>query len=193
MTVSKGEKTRKKLYETAIRLFAQQGLKATTINNIVTEAGFTQAVFYLYFKSKDQLINEIMTNFKDQLQALSNASAKLNLPSQQLTTEMPTTYTKIFDFLSTHSEELKIVLQHEKGKEVRNCLVKIIARNLTSHQQNDVIREDIDIDLLSESIVATMERLTFRYALTNEKSTHILGQQVASMFLYGIVSESLPD
>jgi TetR/AcrR family transcriptional regulator, transcriptional repressor for nem operon len=50
--------TRKKIVETASRLFRRDGIHATGLAEIMTEAGLTHGGFYRHFESKDQLVAE---------------------------------------------------------------------------------------------------------------------------------------
>jgi AcrR family transcriptional regulator len=47
---------RDKLIDTALRLFAQHGYRATGIDTIIAEAGVAKMTLYHHFKSKDELI-----------------------------------------------------------------------------------------------------------------------------------------
>ncbi|GAB6135865.1 TetR/AcrR family transcriptional regulator [Thermococcus prieurii] len=52
-------KTREKLVSSAMELFAKKGFDKTTVDEIVAKAGVAKGTFYLYFKSKDDLIKEL--------------------------------------------------------------------------------------------------------------------------------------
>ncbi len=52
-------KTREKLVRSAMELFAKKGFDKTTVDEIVARAGVAKGTFYLYFKSKDDLIKEL--------------------------------------------------------------------------------------------------------------------------------------
>ncbi|AHL21750.1 Transcriptional regulator [Thermococcus nautili] len=52
-------KTREKLVSSAMELFAKKGFDKTTVDEIVARAGVAKGTFYLYFKSKDDLIKEL--------------------------------------------------------------------------------------------------------------------------------------
>ena len=56
MTTPKSARTRALLQETATRLFAEQGYDATTVEQIVREAGVSHMTFFRYFATKDAVI-----------------------------------------------------------------------------------------------------------------------------------------
>ncbi len=52
-------KTREKIVSAALELFAGKGFDKTTVDEIVNRAGVAKGTFYLYFKSKDDLVKEV--------------------------------------------------------------------------------------------------------------------------------------
>ena len=52
---------RKRIVETAGRLFAEQGYEGTTTVQIVKEAGATEPLLYYHFKDKEDLFTFILT------------------------------------------------------------------------------------------------------------------------------------
>lgn len=59
------ESTRMLLVDAAIRVFARHGYARSTIEQIVAEAGAVRATFYLHFKSKPDLLPEILARATD--------------------------------------------------------------------------------------------------------------------------------
>lgn len=47
----------------AVKAFARNGLKGTSMQDIVKESGLSKGAIYWYFKSKDELIMELMNTF----------------------------------------------------------------------------------------------------------------------------------
>lgn len=57
--IEKKQEKRKRLLETAFNLFMSKGVQETTIRDIVEEAGVAKGTFYLYFKDKYELIENL--------------------------------------------------------------------------------------------------------------------------------------
>jgi TetR/AcrR family transcriptional repressor of nem operon len=55
------ERTRKRILESARRLFAARGFGATSIDDVMLECGLTRGGFYAHFRSKAQLYREAMS------------------------------------------------------------------------------------------------------------------------------------
>ncbi len=91
---------KKKLIDTAIRLFAEQGYDGTTTLQISREAGVTEPLIYYHFKGKEELFTHILSQafdlYFERLQSLEmetpaqmdkiEALIRLN---QQMVEEMP--------------------------------------------------------------------------------------------------------
>ncbi|QKE07483.1 MULTISPECIES: TetR/AcrR family transcriptional regulator [Bacillus cereus group] len=54
------EERRKEILETAERLFLTKGYTKTTVNDILKEVGIAKGTFYHYFKSKEEVMDEII-------------------------------------------------------------------------------------------------------------------------------------
>jgi AcrR family transcriptional regulator len=57
--MTRGEKTRQRIIEGALRLFAERGVDGTSIRDIATSAMITEPAVYRHFRSKEDLIWEI--------------------------------------------------------------------------------------------------------------------------------------
>ncbi|GAB2178369.1 TetR/AcrR family transcriptional regulator [Dongia sp. agr-C8] len=57
--MTRGEKTRQRIIDGALRLFAEKGVDATSIRDIAASAAITEPAIYRHFKSKEDLVWEI--------------------------------------------------------------------------------------------------------------------------------------
>lgn len=60
---TKSELTKNLLKESALRLFREKGFEATTVQNIVQDAGYAKGTFYLYWETKYDLLLNITKDF----------------------------------------------------------------------------------------------------------------------------------
>src|SRR5436190_6027470 len=59
---------KRRLIEAAIRLMLRQGFSATTVDQVCAEAGLTKGSFFHYFKSKDEVGEDVLDYFFEQQQ-----------------------------------------------------------------------------------------------------------------------------
>ncbi|HHU91411.1 MAG TPA: TetR/AcrR family transcriptional regulator [Clostridiaceae bacterium] len=61
--ITKGEKTKQKLFSSAAKLFNQYDFEEVTVDKIVEEAGVAKGTFYIHFESKDALIAAYLSDY----------------------------------------------------------------------------------------------------------------------------------
>jgi AcrR family transcriptional regulator len=186
----KGEASRARLLAAAEELFACEGVKGTTVSAIVAKAGLTQAAFYLYFKSKEELVEELLRRFGEKLAAYVNAGSRARQYAfSDLEAYVSSAYSGLFELLSGNPHLTRIALQDTSaGERFRDQIVGQIAENMRRNQALGIVDSGIDPEIAAESIVASVERLVYRYLVTGERTAEELGRQAARLFLNGMLS-----
>ena len=59
------EERRNEIIETAGKLFEEKGYEKTQVQDIVNEIGVAKGLFYYYFKSKDEVMEELADRYAD--------------------------------------------------------------------------------------------------------------------------------
>ena len=59
------EERRNEIIETAGKLFEEKGYEQTQVQDIVNEIGVAKGLFYYYFKSKDEVMEELADRYSD--------------------------------------------------------------------------------------------------------------------------------
>jgi TetR/AcrR family transcriptional regulator, cholesterol catabolism regulator len=67
MTTTTSTERRSELLALAARMFAERGLRATTVRDIADAAGILSGSLYHHFKSKESIVDEILRGFLDDL------------------------------------------------------------------------------------------------------------------------------
>jgi AcrR family transcriptional regulator len=74
------QERRRELMSAAQRLFLEQGIGDTTIEQITSAAGVAKGTFYLYFASKDEVLNALVESFARELLASIEAAIAQQAP-----------------------------------------------------------------------------------------------------------------
>ncbi|MBR4224280.1 MAG: TetR/AcrR family transcriptional regulator [Oscillospiraceae bacterium] len=82
--MTKGERTKKKLLEIAYELFITKGYDETSVDDILSIAQIAKGTYYYYFKSKEQMLEEVIDMMiEHQAKAAAQiASAPLPIPQK---------------------------------------------------------------------------------------------------------------
>jgi len=59
--------SRQKILDAALEVFAKEGYYSSTVGTIAKTAGISQGLLYNYFKSKEELLNELMIGMMESL------------------------------------------------------------------------------------------------------------------------------
>jgi AcrR family transcriptional regulator len=98
------------IMEKAIELFAKQGFEATSVQQITEHCGISKGAFYLSFKSKDELIIEIIDHFMIQITSDIDYLVRNVNSDQDLLYEF---YYAIFDSFQKHSDFGRILIKEQ--------------------------------------------------------------------------------
>ncbi|CAH8772946.1 TetR/AcrR family transcriptional regulator [Paenibacillus dendritiformis] len=192
MARNTAQESKRKLMQSAEKLFAAKGVRGTKVSEIVAGAGLTQAAFYLYFTSKDDLAAQLLQQFNEQLLRLGNAGSEVkHLPASDVEAYIVSALTDLFRLFGEQPQLTKIALQiSDDSDQVRERIVRQIVANMLHNQSLGIVKPEIDPELTAESIVAAMERLVYRYVETGERTPEELGSHTASLFLQGMLLHS---
>lgn len=91
----------------ALELFANQGFEATSVQQITDYCGISKGAFYLSFKSKDELILEIINHFIQQITVDIDHAVSHSKPDEKLYLFFYTT----FHALCEHADFAKLLMK----------------------------------------------------------------------------------
>jgi AcrR family transcriptional regulator len=80
------QKSREKIENIALELFAIKGYHATSISQIAEKAGISKGLLYNYYKSKEHLLNTVIMKIYDEIMQIVQMSE--NLPAEKQIEQM---------------------------------------------------------------------------------------------------------
>jgi TetR/AcrR family transcriptional regulator, fatty acid metabolism regulator protein len=156
---------RRQILDAAIRVFARQGFHATRVSDIADEAGVAYGLVYHYFKSKDEVLNEL---FSERWSLLLTAIEEADREAASPRAKLEAVAGFIVDSYR-HDPELMTVIIVEVTRAAnsfgRTHLAEIrraydsIAKIVADGQQAGVFRSDIDPTFASMSFYGAIEQL----------------------------------
>ncbi|WP_106768629.1 TetR/AcrR family transcriptional regulator [Paenibacillus faecalis] len=185
-----GQKSRARLLTVAANEFARSGYHKTKISTIVSRAGLTQPSFYLYFDSKEAVFNELMQTFRSRLKELiADSRLEAGIRREDVPGRIRAVLKGLFDFLKKDPDLTRIgfYIGQESG-EVKKELAMMIAQNLKAEQNDGYFHQDINMTIVAECLVGTIERLTSHQLLTGQCTSEELAHQVVHLYMFGITA-----
>lgn len=132
--------TRKKLINSAKRLFSKKGYYETKVSDIVADAGLSQGTFYIYFKSKEDIFKELVKDMSEKIIRLLKEYASKEDDIETIIKnatldffrimyeEKPIAYIFMFQLIGTNEEFRK--LYFDKNRRVRELLNNIVKKGI---------------------------------------------------------------
>ena len=169
-------KTKRKIFETSMRLFADKGYDATSIEEITAVVGVAKGTLYYHFSSKEEIFNFLV---EEGMKLLKN-SIELKISRETSTIDklkaIILIQTKI---IARYNSLISIVLSQVWGTEPRNLVCKkcvfeyldVIEKTINEGIANNELKV-IDAQMLSSGIFG----LTFScsmYKLKSEKDLDV--------------------
>ncbi len=109
-------RTREKILKVATKLFARKGFDGARVDEIAKKAGVNKALIYYYFKSKEEILEEIMKRFLEE--SLRRKQKMLEGPEQMDKEELiQSSSERIFDLYKGNEDVLRIIITEELKSE----------------------------------------------------------------------------
>jgi TetR/AcrR family fatty acid metabolism transcriptional regulator len=167
------EDTRKRIINSAKKLFAEQGYQKTTIVDISRRAGLSEAALYEYFQGKEALllmipdlwISELVRDLDEQLFGVKGTVNKLRKYLwwyMRRVEQSPLDAKIVYLFLKTNANFLNSDL-YSKVKNFNAYLVEIFEEG----RQNGEMKADLNARAARDIFVGTMDLIISRWLLND--------------------------
>jgi TetR/AcrR family transcriptional regulator, fatty acid metabolism regulator protein len=156
---------RRQILDAAVTVFARQGFHSTRVSDIADEAGVAYGLVYHYFKSKDEVLNELFSErWSLLLAAIEEADSADRPPREKL--EIVASF--IVESYRHNPELMKVIIVEVTRaansfgqthlREIRRAYDSI-GRIVEEGQETGAFRSDIDPAFASMSFYGAIEQL----------------------------------
>lgn len=114
------------IIDAAVKLFSENGFHATTIDMISRKAGISKGLLYNYFKSKEDLLAQIMYELSLELMDLMNPDHDDEITSG----EMRDFFTFLIDLLKRKTDHIKLYFELS----LKNDIYKLVSQQVNIEQ-----------------------------------------------------------
>jgi len=170
MDLRKKLEKKEAILKVAQNLFARFGLAKTTIEDIARKARMGKASIYYYFKSKEEIFQEVITKEGHELKTKITEAVRLkNTPQQKLRTFILTRiveFKKLANYYTAFRDEyLEQYGFIEKAREEYNRFEKEMIRIILKEGIDSDVFDIVDVDLTAEAILAALKGLEFHWTI----------------------------
>lgn len=130
--------TKKNIYEAAITLVQEKGFENVSIEDITTRANTAKGTFYLYFKSKQDLIYHTIDMYDE-----------ISFRSYEKVKDLPTFEQQLVQYLCYANEEILLI-----GEKILNALIGL---NLTQERKFVIAEGRTVLEVLGKIVEKGLE------------------------------------
>ena len=156
--------TRGRLIEAAKRVFSERGYHNAQISHIIDEAGVARGTFYLYFKSKEEILKELLQEVVSELKVRIREVNPYEEPEIQVLENIE----RVIEFALEERDLARIVIQRNSDPDLFGVIEdffdqvsQMIERSLSRGVSMGIIRE-CDTDLIARAILGAMKEIILR-------------------------------
>ncbi|MFS0783112.1 TetR/AcrR family transcriptional regulator [Bacillus sp. 1P06AnD] len=185
---SNGEESRSHLLSAAIDLFSQHGYHDTKISDIVSKADVSQPTFYLYFKNKEALFEELIEQFRRELfELVACSKMERKHARQQVSKDIAEGLVSIFRYFRNQPELTRIGFYlSPKSEDIKKQLARMIEAKWLPKQKQGCFRSGIDMGIAAETLVGVIDRLTLTQLFEKGENPQMIAERMVSIILEGL-------
>jgi AcrR family transcriptional regulator len=190
--------TRKKINETALRLFSRKGFDSVTVDEICESAGVSKGGFYVYYKSKEQVILDLFDKTDEMYDAyVADELASVNDPvDRMLLLGRKALVSAVGKGVDVMQITYRARINPKKSGRPRPIesrpLYKIILAQVKEAQKHGFMRRDFTAKDVSHILLRSVDGVIHAWCLANGRfDLPAEGAKVFDALLYGLRTEPL--
>jgi AcrR family transcriptional regulator len=193
MSSSKPDSRRDELLAIAARLFAEKGVRATTVRDIADAAGILSGSLYHHFDSKESMVDAILSTFQEELFGQYDEIIASDVDAR---TKLERAVLVSFDAIDRHHDEVAIFQNDakylltferfaylgERNRQSRAVWVTLLQGGIDA----GVLRDDLDVELTYRFIRDTVWVAVTWYRPGGRHTHTEIARQYLTILLEGI-------
>ncbi len=186
---------REELLQIAAQLFAERGVKNTTVRDIAEAAGILSGSLYHHFDSKESMVEEILSTFQGELFGTWEEIMASKLDARA---KIEAAVRASFDALDKHHSEVAIYQNDaiylsqferfafiaDRNAQFRSVWLKLLRQGVKA----GVVRKDLDVELVYRFLRDTVWVAVGWYRPGGPMAIETVADQYLSILLEGIGS-----
>ena len=188
-------KTKRKIFEASMKLFAQKGYDATSIEDITAAVGVAKGTLYYHFSSKEEIFNFLV---EEGMKLLKNSIEIKASKAQNSIDKLRAVVLIQIKIIAKYEDFMNIVLSQIWGNEPRNimCKNKVIEHIKTIE---DIVKEGMEngeiiegnADVIASGIFGlTCSSLVYKLKIKEAIDIQKLYKEFDNYILKSLIKES---
>jgi AcrR family transcriptional regulator len=152
----KKQAVRQSIVDAAETLFSEQGIEATTVDQIASVADISQTTFFNYFPTKTALLDALIANLVALFDGILEQAQGTDAPIEQAVQSLFRSSAELTEVQHRLLRDLiaeTIRLSTPGARQSLGHMRSVFAQSLIASQETHEIRDDCDADLLADAVL----------------------------------------
>lgn len=183
-------KTKRKIFETSMKLFAEKGYDGTSVEEITSIVGVAKGTLYYHFSSKEEIFNFLI---EEGMKLLQNSISIKTAQLASYTEKIKAVVLIQCKIMNKYQDFITIVISQMWGNEARNkrCREYVeqyinIIRNIIDEGIKNKEITDIDSETIAAEIFSTTYVLLYKSIKTGSFSIREISLDIQNIILNGL-------
>lgn len=195
--LSKSERTRGDILSAAARLFRHEGYYATTMRDIAEESGIEAGSIYYHFKSKDQILSEVLDigvralhrKICEIIQSAKDDSRGFRETFAQLIETHLTFLLTTSDYTSANIRNYPMLSDEARAphRDLRASYARVWSEFLEDAKDANLLRKDISVSTIRQFVLSAMN-WTVEWYDVERYPVQLLAGRMSNLILDGMCS-----
>ena len=166
--MTKGDKTKKKLYECAMQLFREKGYEHVTVSEIAKKSGTAKGTFYIYFESKADVLIQMIREYDDYYDRIAGSFRKTDNAAAKIKSTVQSAGSFTQDVTGHDLLRVLYTNQISGGKKELysdRSLYRIISDLIREGQKNGEFHLSLPGDILADSLIIWIRGMFFEWVM----------------------------
>lgn len=183
---------RQRILAAAVKLFAERGFDATTVQEVVTAAGVTKGALYHHFASKDELLYELYRGMigkqnADLTEIVQRGKGNAETVRDILVNVVQSTVAMLDEASVFFREAHKLDAEHMSAfRADRRLYHKNLCAVVESGQRAGEFADTVPADTVVQVAMGVVNQLPVWYRRDGDKTAVQLGHEIADFVLAGL-------
>ena len=188
--MTKGDKTKSKLYNCAMQLFREKGYENVTVSEIAEKSGTAKGTFYIYFESKADVLIQMIREYDDYYDRIANGFRKTDSAADRIRIVVQSAGSFTQDVIGHDLLRVLYTNQISGGKKELysdRALYRIINSLVREGQKNGEFQTSLQSNEVTDNLVIWIRGMFFEWVM-REGDFNLRERcvQLASFFCHAI-------
>lgn len=171
--LGKGEKTKRKIFVTAMNLFKEKGYDNVTVDEIVAEANIAKGTFYIYFPTKAHVVAEVFMEFdycyEESMVKLQDIESSLGQVECLLNDSLEIQKDYVGFDLSVIGYRSQLELHTDYSMDADRTFYKYLTDVIRRGQENGEINRDASPEYYTKILIRCLRGAIYEWCMSRNK------------------------